>query len=381
MKPVKVCCFCESWESGGIESFLSNVFCRMNPEKVQIDLVCAEIRSSIFTQTMEEHGIRFCELSGNQRNLPKNYKCFRKLLKEQQYDVFHLNAFQGLSLYYLRLAKEVGIPVRIAHSHNTALRSSRTRALKQLIHELAKEHFTKDATDLWACSSIAAEFLFSAPEIYKFQWIPNGIETERFRFNKVEREIVRQQLGLTNAFVIGNIGRLCEQKNQTFLLDVFNEAVKQNPQARLLLIGEGEQEAALKKKAKRLGIADKTIFYGVSKQPEKLLWAMDIFVFPSLFEGLGIAVIEAQVAGLSTICSNFVPAEAIATPLAWRVDLAEGADAWAEKILAFRCTEACEYQMELLRQGYEIRDVVQKIEKVYCGEEQSSVLFKPVKGK
>ncbi len=370
MKPVKVCCFCESWESGGIESFLCSTLCRMDPEKVQIDLVCAKLGNSIFTQAMEEHGIRFCELSGNRRNLLQKYKCFRKLLKERQYDVLHLNVYHGLSLYYLYLAKEAGVSVRIAHSHNTTLRSSWTRPFKLFVHELAKRCFTKDATDLWACSSIAAEFLFSVPEVYKSQWIPNGIEIERFQFNAAQREIIRQRLGLGNAFIIGNIGRLCEQKNQTFLLDVFSELIKQNPKARLLLVGEGEQSKMLKRKAECLGIADKTIFYGVSNQPEKLLWAMDIFVFPSLFEGLGIAIIEAQAAGLPVICSEHIPEEAFATPLIRRVELAEGSVRWAEALAGAALLPASrvEYADLVRRRGFGLADAAAQIEACYMGE-------------
>ncbi len=365
MQPIKVCCFCESWESGGIESFLCNVLCRMDPEKVQIDLVCASQKRSIFTQPMKKHGIHFYELSGSQHNLFENYRQFIRILKERRYDVFHLNAFQGLSLYYLRLARRAGVPVRIAHSHNTALRSSLTRPLKLFIHNFAKGLFTKDATDFWACSLIAAKFLFPVKAANKFQWIPNGIETERFRFNAADREKIRHQLGVSDAYVIGNIGRLCNQKNQMFLLDVFYEVAKEDSRARLLLVGEGEQETELKRKAKHLNITDKIIFYGVSRYPERLLWAMDIFVFPSLFEGLGIAVIEAQAAGLSVICSECIPEEACITSVQ-KVSLSKSTMYWKNAILTR--PSAAQRETAFLRvrnAGYETESVSQNIEKSY----------------
>ncbi len=369
MQPIKVCCFCESWESGGIESFLCSVLCRIDPKRVQIDLVCASQRESIFTQPMKEHGIHFYELSGSQHNLPENYRRFQKLLEKRHYDVLHLNAFHGVSLYYLHLAKRAGVSIRIAHSHNTALRSSRTRPLKLFVHNLAREHFTKDATDLWACSLVAAEFLFPANKLNSFRWISNGIEVERFRFNEAERINIRHQLGLSDAFVIGNIGRLCEQKNQIFLLDVFNEAIKRNPKARLLLIGEGTQADALKQKAERLGIFDKVMFFGVSKQPEKMLWAMDAFAFPSLFEGLGIAIIEAQAAGLPIICSECIPREAYVTPLVHALPLKSGSECWAKALLSVRQEiPRADGWRQIRDADYGIDAVVQKIQESYISQ-------------
>lgn len=372
MPPTKVCCFCESWESGGIESFLCNVLCRMDAEKTKVDVVSACQKDSVFTQTLERHGVRFYELSGSQRKLCQNHRLFRRLLRERRYDVLHLNAFHGLSLYYIHLAKKEGVPVRIAHSHNTALRSSCTRPAKQLLHSLAGACFTRDATDLWACSSAAADFLFPGVDRKKFRWIPNGIDTERFRFRAAGREVVRRRLGITDGFVIGNIGRLCDQKNQMFLLEVFGEAAKRDPKACLLLAGGGGQEALLKQKAERLGILEKVIFHGVTQKPEELLWAMDVFAFPSKFEGLGIAAVEAQAAGLPVVCSEHIPEEALATPLIHRVGLAEGSARWAEA-LAEAGSPACRagYADLVRRRGFELADTAAQIEAYYTGESKA----------
>lgn len=335
MKPVKVCCFCEKWESGGIESFLSNVLLHMDAEAVQVDIVVAELSESIFIRPLQKYGVRFVELSGKQQQLWKNHRMFRELLRLEKYDAVHLNIFHGLSLYYAYLAKREGIPVRIAHSHNTALRKSGTRVLKQMIHCASKELFTGSATDLWACSEAAAKFLFSPNALKKreFKFIPNGIDVERFRFDAAVREQVRKELGLDGKFVIGNTGRLCYQKNQDFLLDIFAGVIRRRPESRLLLIGEGEAEADLRQKAERLGISDAVIFYGTSARIGQLLWAMDVFVFPSRFEGLGIAAVEAQAAGLPVLCSEHVPHEACVTPQFQSLPLDNGAEQWAEMLL------------------------------------------------
>ena len=267
--------------------------------------------------------MRFFELSGDQKGLIQNYRLFWNLVQKEHYDVVHLNVFHGLSLYYARLAKKAGVPIRIAHSHNTALRASLTRPIKRLIHEIAKRLYSRDATDLWACSEAAGKFLFSRKMLKErgFRFVPNGIETEKFRFDPKVRESVRKELGLDGQFVIGNVGRLCYQKNQEFLLDIFVEVKKQRPNSDLLLVGEGELGEMLKQKAQKLGIADSVIFYGTSPTIERLLYAMDVFVFPSRFEGLGIVAVEAQAAGLHVICSEHIPQETCVTDLFQRLQL------------------------------------------------------------
>ena len=332
----RVCCLVERWESGGIESFLCNVLTQIDLSRLEVDIVAASLGESIFTKQLQGRGVRFFELSGSQRNIPENHRQFRKMARERRWDVLHLNAFHGLSLAYLKIAKEEDVPVRIAHSHNTALRRSLTRPLKLAVHRWAKRRYTRYATALWACSQNAADFLFDGQALKErgFQFIPNGIDVERFRFDPDVRAKVRAGLGVENCLVVGNVGRLCSQKNQTFLLDVFAEVLKSCPDSRLLLVGEGEDRPALEDKARRLGVADKVIFYDTTDHVERLLWAMDVFAFPSLFEGLGIAAVEAQAAGLPVVCSENVPEEASATDQVQVIPLPKGTSTWATAMAA-----------------------------------------------
>ena len=269
--------FCERWESGGIEALLYNILQRMDREVLRVDIVAAALEESLYTKPLEEQGVCFFQLSGSLRKPLENRRRFKALLAERRWDVLHVNAFQSLSLSYLKLAAESGIPVRIAHGHNTALRRSLTKPLKLLIHAAARERYTPYATDLWACSENAAGFIFSKKELRQrgFQFIPNGIDTERFRFDPAEREAVRRELGLTEAFVIGNVGRLCAQKNQVFLLEVLAELIKETPAARLLLVGEGEDRPRLERKAQRLGVSDRVLFPGNRRDVERLYWTME----------------------------------------------------------------------------------------------------------
>ena len=156
---MKVCIYCQKWESGGIESFLHNMLTHMDRTGLEIDLVADRLCPSVFTKPLETLGVRFVELSGSLRNIGGNRRRFARLLARRQYDAVHVNAFQGMSLAMLKLAKQAGVPVRIAHSHNTDLRPGPTRRLKLLLHRLASRRYTAYATHQWACSAAAAEFL------------------------------------------------------------------------------------------------------------------------------------------------------------------------------------------------------------------------------
>lgn len=362
----RICCFCENWESGGIESFLSNVLFHMDFTELHIDIVAARVKESVFTQGLQKKGIRLIELSGKLRS-PKNFRVFRDLLKENRYDVVHFNLFQGVSLYYAQIAKEEGVTVRIAHSHNTGLRKSRTKALKLLLHKVGSRLFTNAATDFWACSQQAAEFLFTARALSKrgYQFIPNGIDIVKFRFDSVVRESIRQELGIEDCFAIGNVGRLCYQKNQLFLLDVLAKTLKRRPNCCLLLIGDGEDRKLLERKAQILNIANRVIFYGVTDQIEKLFCAMDAFALPSRFEGLGIVAIEAQAAGLPVICSNSVPKEAYVTEQMTALPLET--DLWADSWCSMSASERRE-KRGIEQSEFDIQAVASRIKEKYLSE-------------
>ena len=189
-----------------------------------------------------------------------------------------------------------------------------------------------------ACSSEAADFAFGSFLKGKKEvvFVPNGIDTQRFRLVLEQRQKVRADLGLKDHFVIGNVGRMCPQKNQSFLLEVFAHVVQAYPNSRLLLVGEGEERDHLKAQMEQRKLGEYVIFCGVSSQVETLLWAMDLFVLPSRFEGLPVSVVEAQAAGVPVLCSDAVSKRAKVTDLVQFLSLQAGANVWAEKILAMR---------------------------------------------
>ena len=367
MNKRRICCFCERWASGGIESFLRNLLEQMDLSETEVDIVAARLEKSPFTAGLEARGVRFFELSGNLHDLPQNRRLFRRLLRQRKYDVVHAHIYQGLSLYYCRIARQEGVPVRIAHSHNEALRKSLTKPLKLLLHRWGRNRYTGDATALWACSEAAAEFLFGPDSGFTF--VPNGIDTAHFRFDSALRHRLRQELGLTDCLVLGNVGRLCYQKNQIFLLEIMAQLVEVHPNSRLLLIGDGDDRQMLERRTKELGIMDRVIFCGHAHRVAELLWAMDVFVLPSLFEGLSVAAVEAQAAGLPVLCSQGLSREVKLTENLSFMPLEAGAKAWADRILDIAaCTADRERCADTVAEaGFEAKAVAQRIEEVYLG--------------
>ena len=368
----RVCIFCETWASGGIESFLTNILTRIDLSKIEVDIVVIRLEDSIFTKRLSVLGVRFYELAGDRKLFKENRREFKKLLALVKYDAIHVNTFHGGALYFLHLAKEADIPLRIAHSHNTGLRRTKSVWLKWMIHEGAKYLFVNDATDFWACSTAAAEFLFfTGKRNYPaYRIIPNGIDIQRFRFDSKERDIIRDRLDVTGRTVVGNVGRLCSQKNQMFLLNVFAVFQRGCPDSSLLLVGDGEDREALEQEARELRIEDKTIFHTTSEHVERLLWSMDLFVFPSCFEGLGIAMVEAQAAGLPVLCSDRIPKEASVLPFVTRLSLEEGPEKWANALSSciglIKDREVCAKLVQ--NGGFDVDEVAKDIEKVYLHE-------------
>lgn len=360
----RVCLLCETWESGGIESFLHNVLLHMDLTGLEVDIVAARMGESVFTPALKERGVGFYQLSGKLRSLRNGYT-FAELLEENRYDVVHLNIFQGLALHYGRLAEKHGVPVRIAHCHVAGLRNSPGVALKLRLHELGKRLWGGCATTRLACSQRAAEFLF--PKGKSYEWVPNGIDVPRFRFREQGRESMRQELGLgTDTLLLGTVGRLSEEKNQIFLLDVLREVKTEAPNAVLLLVGRGKQEERLRRRAEELGVTDSVIFYGESLRIPELLWAMDVFLFPSLAEGLGIAAVEAQAAGLPVVCSERIPREALVTGRVTQLELSAGAKAWAEAIKETKDTaERMTAVDEVSAAGYDVEAVAARLREMW----------------
>lgn len=291
--------------NGGTESLWMNYYRNIDRSKIQFDFLVESTSDIIDKDEIESLGGNVVFIP-SYKNPIKYIKTLKKIFKQNNYDIVHSN-MNSLSLFTLKAAKKAGIKVRIAHSHST---SNKKEWKKNILKNILRPFSKKYATHYFACSELAGRWLFGNKtyDDGKVNIITNAIDYDRFKFNKEVRTEIRGKLGIKNdEFVLGNVGRFMPQKNQLFLIDIFKQYHDSNNKSKLLLIGDGPLKEQLKDKIKKYNLEDSVIFGGVHQDVEKYYNAMDIFVFPSLYEGLGMCAVEAQINGLPTIVSDNLP--------------------------------------------------------------------------
>lgn len=323
--PIRVLHVLQRMEAGGTQAFLMNLYRNIDRTKVQFDFLVEYTSEQFYDDEVQSLGGRIYRSSFREdHNLFRFKRFLRKFFGEHnEYQIVHCHAYT-IGYFVLKAADRAGVPVRIAHSHNNDM-SGITVPIKLIMRRLFPIH----ATYFMAASTEAGKFLFGNRP---FDVVKNAIDIERFRFNPTIREEVRSEFGFADNFVIGNVGRLHQQKNQLFLLQIFAQIEKAMPNARLLLVGNGPLHDKLVEQAENLGIDNKMTLLSNRSDMDRLYQAMDVFVLPSLYEGLGIVAIEAQSAGLPTICSAGVAEDANVSPLFQRLSLDDSASRWAQII-------------------------------------------------
>ncbi len=344
---------------GGLETMLMNYYRHIDRNKIQFDFLVHRDFEADYDQEILSMGGKIYHVS---RLVPWS-RGYRKELKRflrahSEYKIVHVHQ-DCLSSVALQCAKECGVPVRIAHSHN----KNQDKNLKYLI----KRHYMKQipyyATECFACTKDAGEWMFSG---HPYHTLHNAIDASKYLYSPEKAAKIRKQLNLEHDFVIGHIGRFDPQKNHMFLVDVFRECVKMEPNARLVLIGDGKGRSQIQEKAKSLGLEDRVIFTGVRDDVADLLQAMDVFVFPSLYEGLGIAAVEAQAAGVPCILSDQVPLECKMTKRVEYLPLEESPTVWAEHIVAYQNATHVDTYEDIYLAGYDIKENAARLQKFYC---------------
>ena len=251
-----------------------------------------------------------------------------------------------------------GIKIRISHSHFAYAPQN----IKTIIYRKLGNLFSNK---YMACSVDAAHYLFGK-RIGKVYILKNAINLEKFEFSNITRQTVRKNLNIENHFVIGNVGRFIEQKNHNFLIDIFHEIVKIRKDSVLLLIGDGDLEGEIKEKVKKTGINDKVIFLGSRNDVNELMMAMDLFLFPTLFEGLGIVLLEAQLSGLSCVCSNRLPQDVRITNNITFLDLNENINDWVNECVKEKKINRNSIDLSLFtKAGYNIENESKQLKQYY----------------
>lgn len=358
---------------GGIESFLYQYYKYIDQNAIEFDFVFC--RNNTMVSRMQDVVLKNCNMyelsileSGNNSlsNWIELYKNIREIINRNCYDIIEVHTGSPIIQTICSLAISKYNAVKIAHSHSVSMENKKS-ALLQIIIKSCSLIINYRYDYLFACSIVAGEVLYGKRAVNrnKFYKINNAIEAEEFRYSLVVRERIREKYFLdSDITVIGHVARLSEEKNQLFLIDIFQEYIKINNNSILWIVGEGPMRSKIESKIKQLKLEKKIILFGEKHNIPELLQAMDVFVVPSFSEGLCISAIESQAAGLPTIVSSGVPDECNITKLFRKISLNEPATIWAEMINSIDDNREDTYPL-VKEAGYDIKEAAYKLQNLY----------------
>lgn len=342
---------------GGLETMLMNYFRNIDRSKVQFDFLVHRDFEADYDKEILSLGGRIYHLPQLNPFSRKYHKALDSFFAEHPYQIVHSH-LDCMSAYPLSHAKKAGVPVRIAHAHN----KSQDKNIKYPLKILSKSLIPKYATHLFACGEEAGQWMFSGRQ---FQILYNAIDSSRYIYSEQIRREVREELKLGNKLVIGHVGRFSPQKNHGFIIRLFYELQKRKPDSILILTGDGKNRQQIEKMVQELDLGRKVIFTGIRSDVNRLMQAMDVFLFPSLYEGLGIVAIEAQAAGLPCVVSKKVPEDAKITKLVSSLSLKAPLSEWIDTILNAGHTERRDQTEQVKRAGYDIVENAKRLQDFY----------------
>lgn len=341
---------------GGIESYMMNYYRNIDRDKVQFDFIVHGYEKGEYDDEITDMGGKIFHVPTKSKHPLKYKKELKKIFKNNDYKIIHSH-LDAMSAWVLKEAKRCGIPVRIAHSHNT--QHLTTNKIKFAVNEYARKNINRFANCRCACSPDAAKWLFGTEDVI---YVKNAIDTDKFKFDENVRNSVRAELGIGNELVIGHVGRFDYQKNHEFLVEVLSKVVNVKNDAKLLLVGDGILRADIEKQIAELGLNDNVIMLGVRDDACRIFNAFDIFALPSRFEGLGIVLIEAQANGLKCIASEVVPQEANAGNNVKYLPF--DTELWSKEIVDTDITRNVDIKL-LHDRGYDIKNEALKLQEMY----------------
>lgn len=372
---IKVLQVVSALNAGGVESLLYSYYTNFDKDKIQFDFV-------IFGESVGTFGKKFQKLGSKIYKVPYMkdkgllyllVKLFKVIYKNRDYDVIHVhrNLKSGIILFFAFI---LGIKVRIVHSHNYSPNESMLDKLKKWLLSIPISLF---GTNKFACGRDASRWLYGnrAYEHGETYVMNNAINLEKYNYDEKKRIKMRESLGVNDKFVIGHIGRFSYQKNQLFLIEIFHEIYKNKPNACLFLIGNAEDEqiySSIVEKIYKYNLQDAVKLFGAREDIPELMQAIDIFVFPSNYEGLPVVGIETQAAGLMTISSDKITEEVAITNYWKFMSLRNPAKQWAKKIMEYENGyDRFVTINELTDAGFNIKKEAKKLEDFYkntiCG--------------
>lgn len=361
-EPLRILHCVVNMNRGGAETLIMNIYRNIDRSKVQFDFLTSA--EGVFDNEIKQLGGKVYRHPYITKVGPFRYsKSIYSFFKEHpEYDIVHSH-MDRMSGLIMREAKRAGVSVRIAHSHSTKNEGN-------IIERFIKSYygnFMNNATDQFACSREAAEFLFGKNN--KAIILKNGIEVDKYIFSDYIRNRIRSEWNVQDEFVIGHVGRCDEAKNQSYLIDIFSEIYKINKKTRLILVGDGVMMGHLRTKVKKKGLSATVKFLGVCENVNELLQGFDVFVFPSIFEGLPVTVIEAQASGLKCVLSDTITREVDISGNVEFVSLKKNASEWANVVLKYKDGYKRENMSENIgKNKYDIKETAKWLEGFYLNE-------------
>lgn len=358
-EPIRILHIVTYMGRGGLETMIMNYYRHIDRNKVQFDFLVHREFEADYDEEIQNLGgkiYRFPKLNPFDKNYLIKMNDFFTEHKEYKVVHCHLDCTAGIPLKY---AQKNGVPVRIAHAHN----SNQAKDKKYLLKLLLKRNITKYASHLFACGEEAGKWMFQTDEFFI---VNNAINCSEYSYNSIIRKRIRESLGINSkSFVIGHVGRFAPQKNHMFIVKIFVEVLKHNPNTFLLLIGDGELKNSVENYVNQLGIEKNVIFTGVRPDVAELLQGMDCFLFPSLHEGLPVSIIEAQASGLACLISDKVPIECKKTDLVKQISLDESVEEWAKSVLECEFIERKNTSEEIQKIGFDILSNAKWLQEFY----------------
>lgn len=359
-RPVRIAQIMGKWLGGGVEAVVMNYYRHMNYNKIQFDFICDSDSTNIPYEEIEKLGGKVILVPPYQKVFAY-HKRLKKVFKENNYKIVHSH-INTLSVFPLYAAKCAKVPIRIAHSHSTThTKEWKKNLMKQILRPFSKLF----ATHYFACSEYAGNWLFGNKAVVNGNvfLLNNAIDVEKFKYDEETRKEVRKELKIKKStIVIGHIGRFVAQKNHVFLIDIFNEYHKLNKDSILLLAGQGPLEKEIKEKVKALKLENSVKFLGLRSDVNKLYQAFDVFLLPSLYEGLPVVGVEAQASGLLCVLSELMTNETKLLESTTFISLDKSAKEWASVINNnFKKNKRIEACKELSKKGYSIEKEANKL--------------------
>lgn len=347
---------------GGAEKVAADIGFYADPKKYEVHYVVFGSDVGAYEPELEARGCRIFHIPEPSESYSAYIQNLKRLILTYRYDVIHAHTMFNIG-WVMLAGRLYGVPVRVSHAHS-ALDEKRTLA-GRVYEAFMRLLILTCATDYVACGVDAGRRLYGKRAFRRRgRLILNGIDTRRFAFDGKKRDAFRKELGLSDQFMIGHAGHLAEVKNQVYLLDLMPEILKKRQDAYLLLLGEGEDRPILEQKIRELHMEQHVFMTGNVRNVQDYLNAMDVFAFPSLYEGMPLSILEVQANGLPCVISDRVPKDVFQTALLLPLKLDDRA-AWVDAICRSERKESDKYADILRSSGFDTETSMSKIYRIY----------------